>query len=158
VGRYRPRSWNSPGKAGTLRGEIREPKTPKSRQRIDLSSSVKNALKAHRKRQLEDRLERSGLWEDNDLVFPSNVGTHLDQRNLTRAFKTTLKRAELSEKFRLYDLRHTTATILLSQNRHPKYVQELLGHASIAFTLDTYSHVIPGMDGGTASAMDEALG
>lgn len=69
-----------------------------------------------------------------------------------------LKRAGLPETFRLYDLRHTTATILLSQNSHPKYVQELLGHASIALTLDTYSHVIPGMDGGTAGALEEALG
>ena len=51
---------------------------------------------------------------------------------------------------RLYDLRHTCATLLLCRNVHPKYVQELLGHASIAQTLDTYSHVLPGMDGGTA--------
>jgi integrase len=59
---------------------------------------------------------------------------------------------------RLYDLRHTCATLLLSRNVHPKYVQELLGHASIAQTLDTYSHIIEGMDGGTTDAMDEALG
>ncbi len=59
---------------------------------------------------------------------------------------------------RLYDLRHTCATLLLARNVHPKYVQELLGHASITLTLDTYSHVLPGMDGGAASAMDEALG
>ncbi len=50
------------------------------------------------------------------------------------------------------------ATLLLSRNVHPKYVQELLGHASITLTLDTYSHVLPGMDGGATSAMDEALG
>lgn len=151
--------------AGTLQvkrarsgGEIREPKTPKSRRRIDLAPSAREALKAHRKRQLEERMERAGLWEDNDLVFPSNVGTHLDQRNLSRAFKAALRRAGLPETFRLYDLRHTCATLLLSRNVHPKYVQELLGHASIALTLDTYSHVIPGMDGGTAVALEEALG
>lgn len=50
------------------------------------------------------------------------------------------------------------ATLLLSRNVHPKYVQEMLGHASITITLDTDSHVIPGMDSGTAPAMDEALG
>jgi integrase len=59
---------------------------------------------------------------------------------------------------RLYDLRHTCATLLLSHNIHPKYVQELLGHASIAQTLDTYSHIIEGMDGGITEAVDEALG
>ena len=50
------------------------------------------------------------------------------------------------------------ATLLLGSNVHPKYVQELLGHASIALTLDTYSHVLKGMDGGIGGAMDEALG
>ncbi len=63
-----------------------------------------------------------------------------------------------ARRFRLYDLRHTCATLLLSRNVHPKYVQELLGHASIALTLDTYSHIIEGMDGGTTDAIEEALG
>ncbi len=63
------------------------------------------------------------------------------------------------ETFRLYDLRHTCATLLLSRNVHPKYVQELLGHSSVTLlALDTYSCVIPGINGGTAAAMDEALG
>ncbi|WP_341539370.1 tyrosine-type recombinase/integrase [Rubrobacter taiwanensis] len=54
---------------------------------------------------------------------------------------------------RLCDLRHTRATLLLARNVHPKYVQELLGHASVTPTLDTYSHVLPGMDGGASSAI-----
>jgi integrase len=69
-----------------------------------------------------------------------------------------LRRAGLPGAIRLYDLRHTCATLLLSRNIHPKYVQELLGHASIAQTLDTYSHIIEGMDGGITEAVDEALG
>ena len=101
----------------------------------------------------------SYLWRDHDgLVFPSTVGTPLYHRNLSRAFKDLLRRASLPETVRLYDLRHTYATLLLARNVHPKYVQELLGHASITLTLDTYSHVLPGMDGAAASAMDEALG
>jgi integrase len=67
-------------------------------------------------------------------------------------------RRAVPESTRVYDLRHTFTTLLLARNVHPKYVQELLGHASIALTLDTYSHVLPGMDGAAASAMDEALG
>jgi integrase len=75
---------------------------------------------------------------------------------LGRHLKPLLKRAELPA-IRLHDLRHTCATILLMASKHPKYVQELLGHSSISITLDTYSHVIEGMDGGLAEAMDEAL-
>jgi integrase len=54
-------------------------------------------------------------------------------------------------------LRHTCATILLMAGKHPKFVQELLRHASIAITLDTYGHVIEGIDGGLADAMDDTL-
>jgi integrase len=74
-----------------------------------------------------------------------------------RSFKALLHRAGLPTYVRLYDLRHTCATLLLSRRVHPKYVRELLGHASVALTLGTYSHVLPGMDGGTASAMEDAL-
>ncbi len=139
-------------------GKFTVPKTKKSRRRIDLSATGVAALKAHRKRQLEERVRLAGLWEDQGLVFPSAVGTPLSHHNVVRAFKKLLKRADLPETIRLYDLRHTCATLLLSRNVHAKYVQELLGHASIALTLDTYSHILPSMDGGTASAMDEALG
>jgi integrase len=139
-------------------GEFSTPKTPRSRRRISLSPATVAALKAHRKRQLEERMAKAGLWEDHGLVFPSSVGTPKSQRNLNREFKNAAKRAGLPDHFKLYDLRHTCATLLLSRNVHPKYVQELLGHASIALTLDTYSHVIPGMDGGTGGAIDEALG
>jgi integrase len=90
-------------------------------------------------------------------MFATTTGTTTSGTNLLgRHFKPLLKRAELPA-IRLHDLRHTCATILLMAGKHPKYVQELLGHASIAITLDTYSHVIEGMDGGLAEAMDDAL-
>ena len=139
-------------------GAFTPPKTARSRRRITLSPATVATLRSHRKRQLEERLAKAGLWQEHDLVFPSSVGTPKSQRNLNCEFKATAKRAELSDHFKLYDLRHTCATLLLSRNIHPKYVQELLGHASIALTLDTYSHVRPGMDGGTGGAIDEALG
>jgi integrase len=75
---------------------------------------------------------------------------------LGRHFKPLLKTAGLPA-IRLHDLRHTCATILLVAGKHPKYVQELLGHASTFIALDIYSHAIKGMDGGLAEAMDEAL-
>ncbi len=139
-------------------GEFTTPKTPRSRRKIELSNTARAALRAHRKRQLEEQLRKAGLWKDHGLVFPSTVGTPLSHRNVVRSFKALLKRANLPVSTRLYDLRHTCATLLLNSNIHPKYVQELLGHASIAQTLDTYSHVLEGMDGGIGSAMDAAVG
>jgi integrase len=103
-------------------------------------------------------MQKAGLWEDHGLVFPSTVGTPLFYRNVVRSFKVLLKRAGLPASTRLYDLRHTCATLLLNSNVHPKYAQELLGHASISQMLDTYSHVLEGMGGGIGDAMDEALG
>jgi integrase len=71
-------------------------------------------------------------------------------------FKPLLERAELPD-IRFHDLRHTRATLLLSRGHHPKLVQDLLGHASVAPTLDRYSHVLPGMGAQTAAAMEAAL-
>jgi len=138
-------------------GEFTTPKTKRSRRRIDLSAGSIAALKKHRMRQLEERIARAGLWQDHGLVFPSSVGTPLSHRNVVRSFKAVLRRAGLPAAIRLYDRRHTCATLLLCRNVHPKYVQELLGHASIAQTLDTYSHVLPGMNGGIGDAIDEVL-
>ncbi len=134
------------------------PKTAKSRRRVCLTNGATDALKRHRKRQLEERIRVAGLWRDYGLVFTTETGTPLDRHNLVeRAFKPLLKKAGLPE-IRFHDLRHTCATLLLSRGVHPKIVQELLGHATIAITLDTYSHVLPGMGDTAAGAMDDALG
>ena len=81
----------------------------------------------------------------------------MDRRYVTtHRFKPLLKRAGLPQA-RFHDLRHTCATLLLSKNVNPKVVSEMLGHASIAITLDTYSHVLPDMQDSAARAMEEAL-
>ena len=117
-----------------------------------------NALKAHRKRQLEERMRLSGLYKDHGLIFATGIGTPVNPENLVkRSFKPLLKRASLPE-IRFHDLRHTCATLLLGRGVHPKIVQELLGHATIAMTLDTYSHVRPVMQGEAPVAMGDALG
>ena len=132
-------------------------KTGKGR-RVALSQRATEALRAHRKRQLEEKMGKAGLWEDHGLVFPSRNGTPLEHHNVVCSFKRLLRRAGLPKTFRLYDLRHTATTLLLSRNVHPKYVADMLGPSSIAITLDKYPHVIEGMDGGTGSAMNEVLG
>jgi integrase len=133
------------------------PKSGKGRN-IRLTQRATAALRDHRRRQLEERMERGGLWQDNGLVFPSSVGTPLSGGNLNRAFKALLKRAMLSQSFRFHDQRHTCATLLLQQGVNPKFVQELLGHADISLTLNVYSHVLPDMGDIAAGAMDAALG
>jgi integrase len=134
------------------------PKTARSRRSIRVPKLALTALRRHRKTQLEERMKLSGLWEDHDLVFTTGVGTPLSRADLiTRSFKPLLRRANLPD-IRFHDLRHTCATLLLSRGVHAKLVQELLGHSTIAVTLDTYSHVLPGMDDGLADTMDEALG
>ncbi len=132
------------------------PKSGKGRN-IRLTRRAIEALRAHRKRQLEERMERAGLWDEQGLVFPSEVGTPRLGGNLHRSFKAALGRAGLPE-IRFHDMRHTCATLLLRQGVNPKYVQELLGHADIALTLNVYSHVLPDMGDAAAGAMDAALG
>jgi integrase len=133
------------------------PKNGKGRS-IKLTRQAVEALRTHRKRQNEERLRFGTLWQDSGLVFPAQTGTPMNAKNLTaRSFKPLLERAGLSSTVRLHDLRHTCATLLLGKGVHPKIVQELLGHATIAITLDTYSHVLPNMQGEAASAMESAL-
>ncbi len=79
-------------------------------------------------------MARGDIWQNNDLVFPTSVGTPLDAARLVR-----------------------TATLLLAAGEHPKVVQELLGHASVQLTLDTYSHVAPALQKQAAARMDAIL-
>ena len=135
-----------------------EPKTKKSRRTIDLSEAAVLALRRHLARQMEDIEILGDSYRDEGLVFTSEVGTIINPTNLRkRSFAQLLKRAKIPEGIRFHDLRHTCATLLFGRNVHPKHVQELLGHSNIAITLDTYSHVIPGMGEQTARAMEDAL-
>jgi integrase len=141
----------------TRTGHVFEaPKNGKGRN-IRLTAGAVGALEQHRATQNAERQKADPTWEDNGLIFPSQRGTTMNAKNLTaRSFKPILKRTGLPD-IRLHDLRHTCATLLLSRGVHPKFVQELLGHATIAITLDTYSHVLPGMGDQTAAAMEAAL-
>jgi integrase len=115
------------------------------------------ALKRHLNCQLGEIEEAGDRWRENGLIFASETGEPLDRRLITtHRFKPLLKRAVLPE-IRFHDLRHTCATLLLSKNVNPKVVSEMLGHASIAITLDTYSHVLPTMQESAAEAMEDVL-
>ena len=143
---------------------ILEPKTAKGRRLIDLPRFAVDALLEHRKRMVAEGHAKIP-W-----VFCSKSGELLRKNNVrSRSYMKILKRAnqkftEQAEKkgvipellpiIRFYDLRHTAATIMLSQGVHPKIVQERLGHSTISMTLDTYSHVLPAMQKEAAEKLD----
>jgi len=106
---------------------------------------------------LEEINRADSQWQENGLIFASEEGQPLKRRNITNCkFRALRKRAGL-DAIRFHDLRHTCATLLLASNVNPKIVSEMLGHASIAITLDTYSHVLPNMQNEAAKAMEVAL-
>ncbi len=135
---------------------VTEPKTPYSRRLISLSPSVVTLLKGLRIRQMEQMEADSIEWDENGLVFANNDGGPLSPDTVTHAFAKIIKRTGLPH-VRLHDLRHTHATLMLKQGVHPKIVSERLGHSSVTITMDTYSHVLPGMQTEAAIAFEEAV-
>ena len=135
---------------------VSEPKTARSRRTITLPSLVCDALRAHRTRQLEDRLAAGGRWIDSGMVFTSTVGTLMEPRTQQRKFKAILRAAELPN-IRYHDLRNTAATLLLAQGVDPRTIMETLGHSQISMTLNTYAHVVPALQRVAAEKMDAIL-
>ena len=135
-----------------------EPKTTTSRRSIPIPQSLLQALTKHKHKQLEERLKAGAIYQDYDLVFATREGHPLLRRNIVRRhFKPILKRAGLPESLRLYDLRHSCATLLLAANENPKVVGERLGHASIRMTMDVYSHVLPTMQRAASDKLELLL-
>jgi integrase len=134
------------------------PKTAKGRRRVGLTTAAVVALNEHLRRQLAEVKALGDAYEDQGLVFPGLKGQPLRPWSLTGGpYLRLLERAGLPKETRFHDLRHTCATLLLCQGVHPKLVQELLGHATIAITLDTYSHVLPSLGDRAARAMESVF-
>jgi integrase len=142
----------------TSRPTFGEPKTAKSRRRIELTSLAVAALTTHRKAQKLERIRNAAEWQDLDLVFTNEVGGALHPSNTTvRSFRPLLERAGLPL-IRFHDLRHTAASIPLAHGVPTKIVSEMLGHASTSITDDIYAHVTPTMQRGVANILDAAYG
>lgn len=134
-----------------------EPKTKKSRRTIPLPAPLLRKLSAHKRQQNEWRLKIGSEWQALDLIFCSEWGTPHSLPNLTyRYFRPILKKAKLPQ-LRLYDLRHSCATLLLIEEENPKVVSERLGHSTIVLTLDTYSHVLPTMQEKATAKLEKLL-
>ncbi len=134
-----------------------EPKTARSRRTVYLPASLLQKLAPHKRKQAEARLKLGASWRAYDLVFCSNEGSPLSIPNITyRYFRPILEKAKLP-RIRLYDLRHTCATLLLIAEENPKVVSERPGHSTIVLTLDTYSHVLPTMQQGATARLEKLL-
>lgn len=146
---------------------------------VVLPSFTVAALKAHRAAQAEERLLLGQEYQGHRFVFATEFGAPLALENLhRRSFRRIMAAAELGTwdeyevvgkrgprkkrrfvpRYRLYDLRHSAATLLLRAGVHPKAVSERLGHSSVAFTLDVYSASLPDLQEEAAEKLEAMLG
>lgn len=129
--------------------ELKELKTSKARRRVALSAFTKDVLSAHR-----TAMQAEKNFVTDGPVFCDTKGSWLRKSNvLRRSFRPTLKRADLPT-IRPYDLRHSSATLLLHAGEDAKVVAERLGHSTTRLTQDTYQHVLPGMQERAAGKLD----
>ncbi|MBI4303956.1 MAG: site-specific integrase [Chloroflexi bacterium] len=135
---------------------FRQPKTSKGRRLISLTPSTALLLREHRERQEKMRSALGLTVTDDNLVFCRPDGKPLLPNSISHAWTKLASRTGLKG-VRLHDARHSHASLMLKQGVHPKIVQERLGHASIQITLDTYSHVAPGLQQAAANRFDDIV-
>jgi len=136
--------------------QFKEPKSEHSRRRLGLAPSLALFLQQYRVDREAERLLLGKPLSEDDLVFSNVDSTPMDPGTLTHNFARIARRAGLPGT-RFHDLRHTFASLMLLAGIHPKIVSEMLGHSSVAFTLDVYSHVVPGLQEAAAKRLDEVL-
>ena len=136
--------------------QMKELKSEHSRRRLDLSPSLALFLRQYKAEQEMERVLLGGIPVENDLVFSNIDGRAMNPGSLTHNFARIARKAGLAG-LRFHDMRHTFATLMLLGGVHPKIVSEMLGHSSVAFTLDTYSHVIPTLQQAAMKRLDETL-
>lgn len=136
--------------------EFKEPKTAHSRRRVSLTPKLALFLRGYKE-------ERERLYRElgkelslDDLVFANFEGRPIDPGVLSHTFAKIVKKTSLNG-VRFHDLRHTFASLMLLRGAKPKVISEALGHASVAFTMDTYSHIIEGMQEEAMALLDEVL-
>ena len=130
-------------------------KSARSRRTLALPGRLAELLTEHRDKQAAER-EAAGGWADARLVFATVAGTPVDHRNDAREFKALCRRAGIPP-YRVHDLRHTAATLLIAQGMHARVVMEVLGHSQIAVTMNVYGHVMDPQMRDAADAVDDAL-
>jgi integrase len=132
------------------------PKTERSRRTVALDADTADALRVHRRRQVEERLAAGGHWHDLDFIFATSIGTAMSHRNLVRAFHAALARAGLPRQH-FHDLRHASATLGIEAGESLYEVSRRLGHANISTTADVYGHLTPATTRRSAERMRDIL-
>ncbi|MCL6633007.1 MAG: site-specific integrase [Alicyclobacillus herbarius] len=151
-------AYSDPWNVEMGKWHVKEPKTPQSRRSVPLPPDVVEALQQYRIEQAQRKLKAGANYHDHGFVFTSQNGEPIHHHNFVkRHSKPLLKAAGLPESIRLYDLRHTCATLLLLAGENPKIVSERLGHANMTMTLDRYSHVLPDMQKSAADKLQRML-
>jgi integrase len=131
-----------------------EPKTRSGRRSLQLGELTLQALRVHRERQEAEKKRAGQYWQEYGLIFPSDVGTPIDARNLLKNYKTLLERAGLPA-IRFHDLRHTAASLMLTNHIPVLVVSKILGHAKPSTTLDLYGHLVADGQQQAARIIDE---
>ena len=138
---------------------LKSPKTARSRRRVPLPTQTMAALKRHKAAQDALRLQVGPAYHaDLDLVLATPDGSPWFPSNLDRAWRNFRRGLPDDLQIRWHDLRHSHASQLLAHGVHAKIVSERLGHASIGITLDTYSHLLPGLQEEAVAKLEESLG
>jgi integrase len=142
-----------------IRGQgtiYQEPKTRSGRRTIKLGEVTLQTLRLHREHQQLLKASAGNRWKENDLIFPSKVGTPRDPSNLRLDFKRVLEKAGLP-KIRFHDLRHTAASLMLNHGVPVIVASKRLGHSKPSITLDIYGHLYQEMQDEVARKMDELV-
>jgi integrase len=133
-----------------------EPKTKSARRSIILGERTLHVLRQHKERQAMLKINAGKLWQENDLVFPSKIGTPGDPSNLRVDFLKVLNCAGLP-RIRFHDLRHTAASLLLNHGIPVIVVSNMLGHSKPSITLDVYGHVYHERQNEAGRVMDQLV-
>jgi integrase len=129
-------------------------KRKRSRRIVKLQNFVLEALRVLKN--MQGTSGEGNCSPRNDLIFVTDDGMPLTQRFVKREFRRLLAKAEIRP-VRLYDLRHTAATLGIAAGVSVKVISDLLGHASISFTLECYSHVLPSIQDEAAAKVEKLL-
>ncbi|MFC2068381.1 tyrosine-type recombinase/integrase [Chloroflexota bacterium] len=136
--------------------QFKEPKTSHSRRRVATTPKLALFLKQYKAERENLYLELGQILSLDSLVFGTLEGKPFNPSVLSHDFGRMVKRIGL-EGVRFHDLRHTFASLMLLRGAKPKVISEALGHASVAFTMDIYSHIIEGMQEDAMALLDEVL-
>jgi len=142
---------------GTTSLQLVDPKTDRSRRTIALPKIAVERLRLAKREQAARRLQLGIAWHDLNLVCDSGDGSPFHPDSFGKATKRLMAKAGLDPKTRLHDCRHGVATVMFEQGVHPALASAVLGHSSVAFTMDTYQHVGDQMTDQAAAALDDAF-